>query len=516
MADEIDMLVRRYERARQKRILWESHYEECYEYALPSKTSFFMKSEGRQRTEKIFDETAVVGVQEFASRLQAGMVPNFARWSELIPGGEVPDDEKADVTEALDKITEYMFEIIQNSNFAQETNECFLDLALGTACMQIDEGNALEPLKFTAIPLPQLYLDNGPDDSIDTIFRVREMKTSNLVAAYRRAVFPREIATAAARGEEQIHQVVEGCYRVYGSDSQERYEHRAFLPREKTMLASADHMGEGSSPFIAFRWAKAAGETWGRGPLFNALPAIKVCNLVVQLILENAQMSIAGIYTAEDDGVVNVDTIKLIPGTIIPVAPGSMGIQSVKQAGNFDVAQLVLSDMRNNIKKALYNDMLGNPNRGTPMSATEVSERMSDLSRQIGAAFGRLQSEFVNKVIRRCLYLLRKQGLIQIPTVNNRIVKIRSSSPLSQAQSYQDIQAVDRWVELIGARLGPQLVNLFVDGDAVASYMAEKFGVPSKLLRSGEERAQMIQQMSQQMAQQQGQQNGGGQIPPGA
>jgi hypothetical protein len=185
----------------------------------------------------------------------------------------------------------------------------------------------------------------------------------------------------------------------------------------------------------------------------------------------------------------------------------------VKQAGNFDVAQLVLSDMRNNIKKALYNDMLGNPNRGTPMSATEVSERMSDLSRQIGSAFGRLQSEFVNKVIRRCLYLLRKQGLIDIPTVNNRIIKIRSSSPLSQAQSYQDIQSVDRWVELIGARLGPQLVNLFVDGDAVASYMAEKFGVPSKLLRSGEERAQLLQQMAQQMGQQ-----GGGQqqVPPGS
>mgnify|MGYP003638210096 CR=1 FL=1 len=54
--------------------------------------------------------------------------------------------------------------------------------------------------------------------------------------------------------------------------------------------------------------------------------------------------------------------------------------------------------MRTNIKKALYNDMLGNANEKTPMSATEVAERQADLSRQIGAAFGRLQSELVTPV----------------------------------------------------------------------------------------------------------------------
>lgn len=505
MADEIEVLLKRFERARQKRSNWESTYEECYEYALPSKTSFFNQSEGRERTEKIFDETAVVGVQEFASRLQAGIVPNFARWSDLVAGGEVPDEEKQGVNEALDAVTEYLFEIIQNSNFSQETNECFLDLALGTACMHVDEGDALNPLVFSAIPLPQLYLDSGPDDQIDTVFRTRQMKTSNLVAAYRRAVLPREIALAASRGEETMHTVVEGCYRVYDSDATEKYQHRVFLPKEKVLLASRDHVGEGSSPFIPFRWAKAAGEVWGRGPLFNALPAIKVCNLVVQLILENAQMAISGIYTAEDDGVVNVDTIRLIPGTVIPVAPGSNGLRAIGAPGNFDVAQLVLTDMRQNIKRALYNDMLGNPNRGTPMSATEVTERMADLSRQIGAAFGRLQAEFVTRILRRSLYILRKRGLIQLPSINGRMVKVRSTSPLAQAQAYQDIQSVDRWVELVGARLGPQLVNLFVNGDEVASYMAEKFGVPGKLLRSGEERGQLMQQLGQAM----GQMNGG-------
>ena len=37
-------------------------------------------------------------------------------------------------------------------------------------------------------------------------------------------------------------------------------------------------------------------------------------------------MAISGMYQVEDDGVINVDNISLIPGTIIPKAAGSQGL----------------------------------------------------------------------------------------------------------------------------------------------------------------------------------------------
>ena len=83
--------------------------------------------------------------------------------------------------------------------------------------------------------------------------------------------------------------------------------------------------------------------------------------------------------------------------------------------------------------------MLGTPNEKTPMSATEVAERMADLSRQIGSAFGRLQAELVNPVLQRVVYILKKQGRIKIPVINGREIKIKSSSPLAQAQHQQDV-----------------------------------------------------------------------------
>ena len=158
--------------------------------------------------------------------------------------------------------------------------------------------------------------------------------------------------------------------------------------------------------------------------------------------------------------------------------------------------------MRNNIKRALYNDMLGDPNK-TPASATEVAERMADLSRKIGSAFGRLQAEMVQPVLQRVVYILKKQGRIEMPTVNGREVKIRSVSPLAQAQSNQDIVSVNRFLQTVSGTFGPEILNVLISSEETALYLAKKFGVPDKLIRDADERQQLVE-MAQQMQQQGG------------
>jgi hypothetical protein len=295
--------------------------------------------------------------------------------------------------------------------------------------------------------------------------------------------------------------VLEVVCRDYAKRNEEAYIHYAICQRTQTVLHQKEMKGVGSNPFVCFRWSKCAGEVYGRGPLINALSAIKTTNLTIELILENAQMAISGIYQMEDDGVINPDTIQLVPGSIIPKAMGSNGLQPINAAGRFDVAQLILSDMRLNIKKALYNDMLGNPDK-TPATATEVAERMADLSRRMGAAFGRLQSELVQPVLQRVIYILKKQGRIEVPTVNGREVKIKPTSPLAQAQANQDISSVARFLELVGGVFGPEMLQLLIDGEETAVHLAKKFGVPERLIRDEEQRKQ-IAALAQQMAQQQ-------------
>jgi len=496
----VKSLLTRYEKSTAIKDHFKDLFEECYEVAFPQRKGFYTETIGERRDEKIFDETAVVGVQEFASRLQQGLVPNFARWADFQAGSETPKEEKDEINNDLDEVTEYVFEVLQNSNFAQEVHESFMDLAVGTGVLGVEEGDALNPVNFSAIPLTDVVLDTGPDDKIDHVFREREMRFSDLQNQYPNGKFNTELLNAIASTPESKTKVLEIVCKDYTKRNESAYYQTTIHEKSKSVIDYAEFKGVGANPFICFRWSKVAGEIYGRGPLMNALSAIKTCNLTVQLILENAQMAISGIYQMDDDGVVNPDTISLMPGTIIPKAPTSAGLQPIRAAGSFDVAQLILSDMRLNIKRALYNDMLGNPDR-TPASATEVAERMADLSRRIGSAFGRLQAELVQPVLQRVVYILKKQGRIELPTINGREIKIRSVSPLAQAQNQADITSIARWMELIQANFGPQLLNLLIDAEEVATVLARKFGVPDTLVRDKEQR-RMLSEMAQQMAQQ--------------
>ena len=496
--------LKRYERAKAKRTNFVDVFEECYEYALPQRESFYYEVSGQRRDDKIFDETAVVGVQEFASRLQSGLVPNFARWADLTAGSETPKEQRESVNNDLEEVTEYVFEILQNSNFAQEVHESFMDLAVGTGVLVCEEGDAINPIRFSAIPLPHVILDTGPDDRIDHVFRERkQIRFDQLPMLYPKGNFNPELQALINNKSDQTTTVLEIVCRNYTKTNEEAFLHYAICLTTKSVLMQREMSGVGSNPFICFRWSKCAGEVYGRGPLFNALSAIKTTNLTVEMILENAQMAISGIYQMEDDGVINPDTINLVPGTIIPKAMGSAGLQPIQAAGSFDVAQLVLGDMRNNIKRALYNDMLGDPNR-TPASATEIAERMADLSRRIGSAFGRLQVELVQPVLQRVVHILKKQGRLEVPTINGREVKIRSVSPLAQAQANQDITAVSRFLELANGAFGPEAINVLINTEETAAYLAKKFGIPDNLVRDEQEREQILalmQQMQQSQAQ---------------
>lgn len=508
--------TKRYERAKKFRDNWIPVMEDCYHYGIPHSESFNSTSPGEQRDD-VFDETAVVSTQEFASRLQHAMVPNFVSWADLVAGSEVPEEERERVNAELQEVSDYAFQVIHNSNFSTEVHEAFLDLAVGTGVLYVDEGDAIDPIIFSAVPLPHVVIDVGFDGRTDHIFRERrDVYYSELEQAYPQAKLSEQMKRKAINEDDKTT-VLEVVCRDYSKKNRMAWKFVAIEMAEEAVIYETEFEGIGANPMVVFRWTKRAGERYGRGPLMNAISAIKTCNLTVQLILENAQMAIAGIYQMEDDGVVNPDTINLVPGTVIPKAPGSRGLEPIAQAGRFDVAQLVLEDQRLNIKKALFNDMLADPNR-TPASATEVAERMADLARKMSAAFGRLHSELVTPVIQRVLYILKKQGRIELPVVNGREVAVRATSPLAKAQAMEDVQNIARFIELTGTFFGPEMLQILIDSEEAVLYLARKMGVPDNLLRDKANREAIVAQLQQSLGEAQNgaaaQGDGAGRNPP--
>ena len=218
----VKRLLAKYQHAKSIKDQWLAVFEECYEFALPQKESFYTETIGRRRTDNIFDETAVVGVQEFASRLQSGIVPNYARWAEFVAGTEIPKEQQKEVNQSLDEVTEYVFEILQNSNFAQEVHETFLDIALGTGVLLVEEGDAVQPIRFKAIPLPQVYLTSGHDDKVDSVYRKRRIRLKELEFAYSNPVLNEKMQMDLDANPDKEINILEVIYRDYSSTKVEK------------------------------------------------------------------------------------------------------------------------------------------------------------------------------------------------------------------------------------------------------------------------------------------------------
>ena len=254
------------------------------------------------------------------------------------------------------------------------------------------------------------------------------------------------------------------------------------------------YSGLGSCPYINFRWGKAAGELYGRGPLMAALPTVKTVNLIVRDMLDAAELATIGMYQVDDDGTVNPSSIKIAPGAIVPVAPGSRGLQPVVPSANIRWSEFLTDQLRLDIKRALYDEMLGPP-EGTPMSATEVRERQADMARRIGSPFMRLQVELVQPLLKRVIHILKKQGHFTLPQLNGREIKIVAVSPLARAQEQESVRNIYAWLEMLAAQYGPEIAAVASVPEEVASYSAVKMGVPQKVVRQADSAQQIMAQM---------------------
>lgn len=271
-----------------------------------------------------------------------------------------------------------------------------------------------------------------------------------------------------------------------------------------------------TTPWVVSRYMKVAGEDFGRGPLVSAIPDIKTLNKTLELLLKNASIACAGVYTAADDGVINPANIRITPGSIIPVArnggPQGASLAPLPRSGDFNVSQIVINDLRMSIKKTLLDDTLP-PDNMSARSATEIVERMKELAQNMGSAFGRLITETMTPIVAKVLNIMDKKGLIELPLkVNGLEVKIVPISPLAKAQNLEEINEIMQFVQIAGS-LGPGGIAE-MKPDLIATYIGDKLGIPSNLRTTPEEKQQIMQQ-SMQMAQMQQQQMQGGMPPEG-
>lgn len=475
----LETILHRFKSAQKRRASWEGIWEECYDFALPQRGGFTSQPQaGARKTDDIYDATAMDAADQLASSMLGNLTPTWSQWFGLKPGPDLSSQEAEKLAPILEKAAKTIQDHFDRSNFAVEIHQCYLDLIVGgTASIVFEEAQpgSFSAFKFSAAPLTHIVLEEGDQGYLDGAFRQMKLTADQILSRYPAAELPNEVIKRSHQDPQERFAVLEAVL-----PEGLVYSYHAVLMEEgdQSILLAAGRFEQ--SPVISFRWLKSPGEIYGRSPVMKALPDIKTANKVVELILKNASIAVTGIWQADDDGVLNPANIELTPGSIIPKAVGSKGLQALDMPGDFNVSQLVLDSLQSRIRHALLADKLA-PVSSARMTATEVLERSAEMSLLLGATYGRLQSELLTPLIKRAFAILKRRGEIPDIELDGRLVAVDYRSPLARNQAQLNVQNTLSWISSVLA-MGPE-ASASINLPQAARFLGDALGVPSDLIR---------------------------------
>ena len=270
------------------------------------------------------------------------------------------------------------------------------------------------------------------------------------------------------------------------------WRYTAYLDKGEVAIRTANYR---TCPWLVPRYWRVPGETFGRGPIMVALPALKTLNKTQELTLRAAALAILGVYTQIDDGVFNPDTARLTPGALWKVARngGVLGpsIQKLDVPGRFDVSNIVLADQRQQAQRAMLDEGLP-PEAGGVRSALEIAERMKNLAANHIGAYARHVAEIIVPAVRRVIDILDTKRLLdtKLP-LDQLLTQVKVTSPMAAALKADMVKRQVEWVQLTGALGGPQAQAMVAKLELMMADIGHDLGIPAKYINTVDEKTQL-------------------------
>jgi hypothetical protein len=470
---------------------WRGVLDLCYQFAAPQRNLFGGQYEGGTqggtKMNNVFDSTAISSTDRFANRMQSNVFPPQKKWARLECGTAIPADKKPQVQKALEKTNDEMFAVMRSSNFDIAIGEFLHDLAIGTACMCIQAGDAASPVNYTAVSPALVRFEEDEYGRPCNVYRPMKVKAELIKKLWKGAVLNDTLRDIVDNKPTDEVELLESTIKDLDTG---RYHYQITYKGDHEVFWRSQKY----SNWVIARYSKLAGEILGRGPVVSALPDIRTLNKVKELILKNAAIAVSGVWTGRDDGVLNPNNVKIQPGVVIGVAanagPQGPSLQALKTGADFNVAQLVVNDLVMSIKRILLDESLP-PDTASARSATEIIERMKELAQNMGSAFGRLIDEVLIPIVEITLQVLSERGVIVFPLkLDGREVKAVPVAPLAMAQHMDEVESIFNYAQmtaLLGAE-GAVALNATETIDHVGDLM----GVPAKVRNDAEMRKQKM------------------------
>lgn len=485
-----DPVWRRAEAAWKRRSLWDSPLDDAFRYVIPGSTIYGNQTPGQQNYAQIYDSTAIEALSDRVARDHGAIFPS----GEPFMGAElhVPVELADAAAGVINQAIENFHRAVERSNFHLQIGLAQMEAYISTGCIDIHMGTPDNPLRFEAVSIAEVAPEPGHDGRLQSGYRKFTLTGAEIKARWPDADVGPELSRQI---EEKPDEPVAVMDAVARDDDAGVWRYRVYLQKPQSADVACrvvDDEYRGASPRVMFRIDQSPGEWMGRGPVLAQMPNIRTANKVVELILKNASLAVTGIFQADDDGVLNPATVELVPGAIIPKAMGSSGLTPVETGARFDVAQIVLGDLRDQIRRAIVGPALPPANLGDRRSATEIAGRMSEQAAVEVPRMLRLTGELLQPLAARVFQILTHPSMrgspYYIPPLGegDQAVYPVPQPPLSRVR---EMQEVDRAAAGMGVmlQLFPEQVSSVVNLENFVRHQLEARGVRPDDFKTEEE-----------------------------
>ncbi len=437
----------------------------------------------------LYDSTAPMAHNSLSSSLHGSLTNPATRWFDL----RWRDPDMAKNSEAvrwLASASKKTYDTIQDSNFNLEINETYRDITgFGTGFI-LQEAATNPPkwdgMTFTAIPLKESFFHPDQFGQVERFFRLMDWPASKIVDKFGIKAVNDKIKKAYEEGSTDRFAVV---FCVWKRNDRTSTGLRPSLRPwgfRYVLREGAEPLGEEGgyyeNPCYAPRWLTSNDSVWGNSPASTALADIITLNQTVKLIEAAGEKAIDPSVMAEERALAN--DLDFSAGAF-NVVRNIDRIKAFENSSRFDVGQLVLGDLRDNIRNYFFVDQL-QLKESPAMTATEVQVRYEMMNRFLAGTVARLTNDLLDPIIQRTFNMLMRSGQFDaLPDgIGEQDLDVEYVSPLARSQKLDQVAAQDRWLSSIieMGQINPEVL-MIPDWYKAVAKAADNLGVSPELLK---------------------------------
>lgn len=507
-------LMRRHAQLKTARATLDTHCQEIAQLVLPMMARFqqqgFTHQQGEKMTSKLFESTAPLALQRYASAVEGFLTPRGEKWSILTTNNKALNRSQR-VKVFFDEANDLLFNVRYDprAGFQTQMNGVLTGVgSFGTAGLFVDgtiktnmHGGLSSGTTYNGVPLVNLYLSQNASGHIDTVHREWRHTARNCVSDFGKDC-PEEIAKVAEKEPDTeftiIHVVMPNPNRIIGAAGPRGMAFASYYVwADKARVIQRG--GYRTLRYAIARGPAGVGEHYGRSAAMTVLAEIKTINEMRRKLLRQQDMSLMPPTLINSEMGSN---FKLRPGDVnagMVSADGKPLAIPFQTGANFIYAEREMERIRTVINDAflitLFQILIERPQQ----TATETLQRAKEQAIILSPLIGRLQSEFLGTIIESEMDILADYGAL--PEMPPELIEaqgeyqITYKSDIQRALESGELMGYRQWLGDVSpmTQFNPRILEV-VDHEAIAIEAAEKRGIPTRHIRTPEQLAKLRQQ----------------------